>query len=257
MERDYYTLGQVILGLRDEYQKHQSDLRLLKDFCDVDEKKVADFRFSVFQPENRQPELHCDYEPKQNKIEKLIANFRKKTGSYIYGKYKAILVTDNNSYHFCSNNYPVHIRKCYSNMDKSFQEKTTEILNSDFSKNIKTKYIEIVNTEINYALTIEQRLINLYIRESNNKFPRSVILYGPREDIISICSFDKKISSELIESVLEIKVPKEKLSNYHIGIIDTTEVIAKPINLQRIQPCKQVEFSIQEEEKQIVLSKVK
>lgn len=47
MERDYYTLGQVILGLRDEYQKHQSDLRLLKAFCDVDEKKwlILDFRY--------------------------------------------------------------------------------------------------------------------------------------------------------------------------------------------------------------------
>lgn len=256
MEKDYYTLSEIILGLRDEYQKHQNELRELKELCEIDKKKAVDFRFSVFQPENKNPELHCDYEPKQNKIQKLMTDISIKTGSYIYGKHSAILATDNNSYHFCYPKYPVHVRYEYG-MDEKFQEQATSILNSEFSQNIKTKYIEPVNPEIDYAFDLEQRLIDFYIRESNDEFQESSITCRPYEDIINIRSFDKELSSEMINNALEIKVPKKELSSYHIGIIDSSKITEKPIKLERTEPCKKIDFSIQEEEKQVVLSKVR
>lgn len=61
----------------------------------------------------------------------------------------------------------------------------------------------------------------------------------------------------MINKALEIKVPKKELSSYHIGIIDSSKITEKPIKLERIEPCREVEFSIHEDEKQIVLSKAR
>lgn len=215
---------------------------------------MADFRFSVFQFKKKL-KLLCYYEPKQTKIAKLITYISKKIGTYTYGKHDAILATDNSRYYFYNSRYPIQISDSYD-MNKDFQEKATEILNSDFCQNIETN-INIANTEVDCDLNIEWRGIDLYIREGNDKFQELVVRYMPYEDIVSIGSFDKKISNELVKFVLEIKIPREKLSNYHIGIIDTSETVTKNIKLEKTFFCKYPDFTIHEEEKQVVLSKIK
>ena len=183
--KDYYTLREIILGLHREYLDYQQKLQDLKQFCDIDKKKVVDFNFRIHQPEEKNATLLCEYIPKQNKIEKLITNFSKKNGFYIYGKNTAHLVTDNNQYYFlCGHTkYPVHVKYNYD-MEAKFSSYVNSILKDEFSNNMKSKYIEDNCSDINAALTIDSTSIELYVRDKCSKVPSSIVLYDSREDIL-------------------------------------------------------------------------
>lgn len=255
--KDYYTLKEIILGLHDEYQLHQQELQKLKELCERKENKATDFNFRVFQPENKKPVLLCDYEPRQNRIQRVMTDLSKKVGYYIYGRNTAYLVTDNNRYYFlCGHkSYPVHVR--YDDgMEEKFYNQASAILNSTFSNSICSKYIEKNDSNIDAALTIDTRYIQLYIRNNSDKTPRSTIWYNPSFDTIEFQSFNGKLNTQHIENTLNIKFPSNGLSSYHIQTINMSNLSEKPMVLKPINPTSRIIFEVQEE-KQVILSKTR
>ncbi len=257
-KKDYYTLKEIILGLHNEYLIHQQKLQELKQFCEIDKKKAVDFEFRIFQPEGKNPILLCEYIPKQNKVQKFITDFSKKKGYYIYGRNTAHLVTDNNQYYFlCGRTeYPIHVKYNYG-MDTEFSNYANSILESEFSNNIRSQYIEDNCLGINAALTINSTLIELYIRDKYDKIPASIILYDSREDVLEFKSFEEQVNKQCMETALDIAFPSEKLNEYHIKTILDSEESKKTMIFQEFGSCDMAKFDIQAKETQYVLQKVR
>ncbi len=256
-KKDYYTLKEIILGLRNEYLIHQQKLQELKQFCEMD-KRAVDFYFRVFQPKGKRPILLCEYVPKQNNIQKFITDISKKTGYYIYGRQTSRLVTDHNQYYFLSGKteYPIHIKYDYG-MDTKFTNQANCILNSEFSNNIQSQYIEDNRSDINATLAINSNLIELYIRNECRDIPNSIILYDSRDDILEFKSFEGKYNKQCIARALDIEFPSEKLNQYHIQTLANNEESEKTIVLEEFNPCDMAKFDIQVKEKQYVLQKIR
>lgn len=256
-KKDCYTLKEIILGLHNEYLIHQQNLQELKQFCEIDEKKAIDFEFRIFQPEQKNPILLCEYSPKQNKVQKFITDFSKKTGYYIYGRHTARLVTDNNQYYFLCGRleYPVHVKYNYG-MEEEFSKYVNSILKSEFSNNIKSQYIEDNYSDINAALTINSTMIGLYVRD-NCRIPYSTILYDSREDVLKFISFEEQLNKQYMETALDIAFPSEKLNEYHINTILNNKDSKKSMIIEEFNSCNTADFDIQSKETQYVLQKVK
>lgn len=257
-KKDYYTLKEIILGLRGEYLNHQQKLYNLKQFCDIDKGKAVDFNFRIHQSEQKNPTLLCEYIPKQNKIEKLITNFSKKSGFYIYGQHTAHLVTDNNQYYFLCGytKYPVHVKYNYG-MEEKFSSSVNSILKDEFSNSMRSQYIEDNCSDINAALTIDSTLINLYVRDTCSKVPYSFVLYDSSKDILEFKSFDEQFDKQSMETALDIMFPSEKLNKYHVRTIINSNESEKPMVLENFSPCDMAKFDIQDEGKQYVLRRIR
>lgn len=256
-KRKYYLLKEVILGLYKEYQQHQQELEKLKALCEKKEDRVEDFNFMVFKSQHKNPMLLCDYEPKQNRIQKLMTDFSKKTGYYIYGKNKAYLVTDNNRYYFHGHRgYPIHVKYNYG-MEEEFYNQAKLILSSEFSHSMNSDYIEISNSDIDTMFHTDTRYIDFSINSSNNKLPKSVIWYDSLNNNLIFKSDNKELNNQDIENLLNFEIPSTTLNSYHIKTIHKSKILEKQVTISRITPMNTISLDIKEEEKQLILSKLR
>lgn len=256
IKKDYYTLKEIILGLSNEYQVHQQELQKLKELCTMDEKRASDFHFSVYQSEHKRPKLLCTYEPKQNLFKKLATDFSIKVGYYIYGGNTVRLVTDNNEYYFLCGykKYPIRIKHDYGR-EEEFYHQATSILNSEFSNNIRSKYIEENKSGIAATLTIDAIEIELHIRNKGGNLPESLVWYDSAKETMKFKSYEGILNNQYINTVLNINFPTSELNPYHIQKICSSEKTEKPIVLQYDGAKDMIELDIIEEEKQVVLCK--
>lgn len=219
--KEYYTLREILLGLHDEYINSQQQLQQLKQFCEMDEKKAIDFNFRVFRPENMKPLLLCDFDPKENKLQKIIAEINKKTGQYSYPNQTANLVRDNNRYYFLCKTleFPVRIKSDYG-MDSEFVSLADSILDSEFSNGIDSKYITKNLSLLNAALTIDSTAIEFYVKDNLGDVPPSVLLYDAVTDSVDFYALGVRPTKEQFETVMNVKIPSEELNDYHIKTIE-------------------------------------
>ena len=255
MQKENYTIQEIILGLRSEYQKQQVELEKLKKLCGFDKKIVEDFDFYVSNGERKeelQPELCCKYIEKQNQLQKLL----KKIDNIISGekinispKYDAISVCDNNNRNYFSlanketlEKYPIYVPE-YN--DEEFSILKNKLLSSEFAIPFSNRS----PSDLDY-LSIKTASIIISL------WQESCVFYQPKTDSIRFIR-NRELTDEEIVSLLEKTIPSSSLHPYHITTIDTSGIIGKSIILEKTVPSKNVELSIREEEKQFVLSKVR
>ena len=63
MDKDYYTIKEIILGLRPYYLENEKKLKLLKDMCYSLDKNVKDFNFFIVGSNESyiEPGMYCKY----------------------------------------------------------------------------------------------------------------------------------------------------------------------------------------------------
>lgn len=257
MEREYYSLKEVIFGLNDHYQLQKKNLEQLESMCEFDPKKVLDFHIYESQHGEVRPTLMAYYVPNESKIQKLVNDFKKKNNLYYYGGNLALLLTDNHYYYFNSKSpYPVWVNHKY-NEDGSFFHQAESVLNSDFSKGITLPSIYLGESGINAAtLDINTRIIHFCgVLGGGSLVDSSNIWYRPEYNELSFSTWSKCIDNQYIEDVLDIKVPARSLSPYHIRSIELSETLKKPIVFEKTALYGKVVFDIAENEKEVVLSK--
>ncbi len=193
--------------------------------------------------------LFCEYDSKQNLLQKLGTDFSKKIGYYTYGRNTARLVTDHNEYYFLCGfrEYPIHVKYDYG-MDEKFTHQVNRILNSPFSQNMCYKYIEKNNLDIHAILIIDTRKVKLCL-------PSSVLCYDSSENIIDLQSYKEVLNKQYLSTILDIGFPISELNPYHIQKIESSEKREKPIDIQYEDSGNVIQFDIKEEEKRVVLCK--
>lgn len=256
MQKENYTIQEIILGLRDEYQKQQEELKELKKLCRFDKKIVEDFDFYILNEkyiEELQSELCCKYIEKQNKLQKLLNNIDTIINGErinISPKYDAVSVYDNNYRNYFSlinketfEKYPIYVPE-YN--DEKFSALKNKLLSSEFAN------MSFLNSTIS-------NLDHLWIRPNSiimSFWDQPCVFYYPKTDSIGFSKYAELTDDEII-NLLETPISSSSLHSYHIRTIDTSGIISKSVVLEKTKPSKNVELSIREEEKQVVLSKVR
>ena len=248
-KKNEYELIELILGTRNLYRQHERDLRLLRHFCTPTKKNVKDYYFYVHQSDKKSPELYCSYTKNQNAFQKKISRIK----DFIVGndltENDGLCVKDDsgnytiNGFH---SKFPVKITSPIT-----FRNMASELLDSEFVRKIK------LTKDNSGAIKSSDENSSLYFTQCNITLDNVLgycIKYLSTNDTIMFMSFDKKISTEIIEHTLKVKFPADKLNEYHLTSIHSS--IQKPIVFEeKIKPCRFVEYEMKEEEKQIVLSK--
>lgn len=254
--KDYYTFKEILFGLRHEYLKVQQELEKLKPYAHVNEsleKKILDFYFELSQCRfEKKPEVYCHFVPKQSYLKKKINRIK----AFLTGDmpiwYSQVLCDNNNRYYMKQQPFPIHV--CDYEYCEEFDEMLQKILNSDFAHSIYSK----CDTKFlgkSYHLEIQPSNINLFgtINVMNMDSSCDYILCY---DNINISHHSKNLSQDFINEIFNVQFSKEMIPSYHQNIIDNSNVSDKKVRIvDDISDLTMVDFSIEEDEKEIVLRK--
>lgn len=278
--KDYYSLREIVLGLREEYLKYYEKVEKLKSLCTVDEKKVADFDFRIIQhffarEEGKLPELSCAYEERLNRIQVFLRDIGSRILCYPNEKTKiGRLSSDNGRFYInsCYDNFPIQIIGEKEN--EEFFEQANEILNSQFANGIDmytwyNAYIadkgkiplpknipgEFQDTSINVFSSWFK--VTMHMKNSNLR--TFWLFYKPCTDSLEVSAFGKdrryKIDEETVNDILAIEYPTDRLGQYHIDIIDSFSKKDKDVSIECFDARNKVKLDIEEDEKEIVFCK--
>lgn len=243
MEKKFYTLQEVIFGLRNAYMEHLVLLDQLKKYCEVDEKKIMDFEF-VVDHYDENPSLDCLYQKKLSNLAKKIEDFQKRMGTYIYGDNSTRVVSDNNHIFFLNRSFPVCPRINMSEIEKKeFHSQVVALLNSSFSQ-------EMVDNSLIYDLNpslesifanINNRGITLSILkdtivEDSLVLPNGFISYDAKRDELVMLANDNdvELDEQILKYALSIGISAEGLNLYQRKIIDTSEDAFKNVTVDSL-----------------------
>lgn len=281
-DKDYYSLREIVLGLRDEYLKYYRKMEELKSLCDVDWNKVVDFDIRTIQhysgrKEGCLPELSCCYEERLNQIRLLLRKIGSRVLGYPYDNKKiGRFVSDGGSYHIesCYKNFPIWI--IGEKESEEFFEKANSILESEFANGIDmhswyNRYMadkgEIllpknIPGEFRYGtISAYSSWFEISMQMSDSELKTFRLYYNPSTDSLDFNMFGAngkyKVNEEAINDILAIEYPVSQLRQYHRDIINSYDRANKDIVIDCPESKKEVELSIEENEKQYVLYKSK
>lgn len=281
-DKDYYSLREIVLGLRDEYLKYYQKIEELKSLCDVDWKKVVDFDIGTIQhysgrKEGNLPELSCCYEKRLNQIQLLLRKIGSRVLGYPYEKKKVgRLVSDEDSYHIesCYKNFPIWISG--EKEGEEFFEKANSILESEFANNIDMHswynrcladkggilLPKNIPGEFRYGtISAYSSWFEISMQMSDSELKTFRLYYNPSTDSLDFNMFGAngkyRVNEEAIDDILAIEYPVRQLRQYHRDIINSYDRANKDVVIDCPESKQEVELSIEENEKQYVLCKSK
>lgn len=246
-----YTLKEIIIGLREEYQKCENQLAGLRALCFVDRKKVEDFRFEIEQTDSKEINLYCVLTKRQNLLEK----FETKLGLISNVEERGRFKIKNGIDYFENQNalFPIVV----SNINQDdFTSRTFKILKSDFTKNIKTKYIKLKLEEKDIELYLDHNKVDVKIKDSKEQDKEINIKYNALTDSIKIssASLTSEIDYLVIDSLLNLEIPRDSLPEYHRQVIDSNARKSKNVIIEeQVNKSKVLNFQIFDESYKILL----
>ena len=195
----FYELYDVIFGLRNEYKKSRKDLNNLKKYCSAKSDSVRNFYFYV----NKDNKIICRVRKNNSnyyKIKDFVNNYRSISSDiYETGSRKYIL----------DSKLPVGVSHL-----NYFKSTADNILNSEFSKNIKLKPTEIFPDSI---LEIEPSCIR-FITVSDVNGQIVELKYRAIDDSIVIKidgKYDPNDLKLIVEDIFKSWIPGNILNDYH------------------------------------------
>lgn len=249
MEKNYYELREVIMGLRDEYLKARRQLDELKQYVNVFSIYVNGIHFELFKDENKKAELVACYEQK-NKLLNFWFNHK-------YKGYDAVFLKRDES-----DNYyiPAFYTALITNQEK-FKEIKEQIRNSDFVDNLWPTYYDCLTTEDKRIIKNENAMF-YGVMDSGVKlsYCDTTLKYDSLNDkfILEMYSKNKNKTSdaEFIKKLLGIKIPNDLLSQYHKDTIDNNPSRKKLITFSEEHPIKKkAQYSIEDDGQKLVLTR--
>lgn len=237
MNKDYYSVEDIILGLRGEYIRHYEELAQLKRFVITDDRRVKDYNFRLFQPCEHKPNLYLDFDVKKNRLKSMMYLFLLKFGwdTKCYGKDTSKVLRDFNDEFSLSGFYNAYIMD-----DPEFARKVKAIMESEFAQNISAQLF-------NPKMMIEHNAI--YTGQS----PIS-LWYYPKVEILSLCD----ITFGGLQDSLAVQVPKDNFPEYHQKHIEAYLEEQKEVIIDDMMPMSRImNYKIEETDDALTLRRVK
>jgi hypothetical protein len=261
-ERNYFYLREVLFGLRNYYLKYNEYLELLKKYTINLDKRISNYYFACDYIHNKNG-LLCMFEDKTfvNKIKQIIVGNPIGLGIDVGRCYK----NDNGVWIIDDVKYNTQID---ATKQKEFNDLANEILSSLFVKYINNKNIQTVENfnDVSSKLyfSTEAILFGMYetikdvYKDDFDTINIANLSYYRYGDSLNISNFKNNLDNDTIISILESKIDKNLLNDFHYNSIVNSPSINKKISFDdHIVRCDNVKFFIEEDEENIVLKKVK
>jgi len=214
MDKNYYTLKEIILGLRKEQKILNEKLKLLNEYVkSVDEKNFENGGFGL----NYLAELKYTYYIKENLLLRLNDLMNLNFDDAIYGTLLAEEIKkDSKGTYFINDNFKI------DNYDGNFALKVEEIKNMPFVQNLigSKKYIND-NLLLNFLYT------NFY---NKKRFWEEYLSFMADKDEVAILNFSfSKNYHDYITEVLNYRFSKDLFSPYIKKVIEESSDAKKDI----------------------------
>ncbi len=245
MEKVNYSIEEIIMGLRSEYQHYQNELAKLKNHVVTEDKRVLDYTFLLLQEKvTENPSLYLDYTLKRSKLEKLLKEKLYKLNFDRLDSFKdgtGKVLRNANGKFTISGLYNVWIQN-----NRSFAKKFQEIIDSDFAKYMPF-FLGNLGLDINY------NGIDIGLQSDIYKVKGSLGYYA-RDDYLEISQFFNEPMT--LPEALSIEVPRRYLTPYHTSCIDGYLENKKPVVIVDDASVPGV-YKIMDDEDAIVLKRTK
>lgn len=245
MNKDSYTLKDILFGLRYEYLKLWEQLNELNKYILMDENNIDDTFFHLIHSYSKDKvQMLCTIYDRKNKIEKML----ERIGCYIG---------------IC----PIHRVSCVDNMDgiynivdypfivdssriSEFSKDVDDILNGGFGRNIK-----FIHSGIGYDnkpfLSVHPGYISFYLNGYAS------LEFNPHKgNFIHMYGYKKGITREKIETIMNIDFSKEIFPEYYQDLIENSSSFNKEYDIVgNIGYSRKIDLEIIDESKKLVLRK--
>lgn len=255
MATDYYSLKEVLLAFREEYQKNARELAVLKKYVKIVDRHLGDLNFHMRSRKGSTEDLQlfCSYIENKNQLQQYIEMLSKKMKFRIHRINIGKVFQDANGIYQINGHYKTEITD-----NSSFAHQVEEIKKSNFVKEFSQNTIRVNKNNIEHIL--EQDISELdAFRQEYNDYTIGVS-YDPVNDTIAHIDFQhSKQCPEhqmlLLDALYDIKYPKEVFSSYQQQIIEKSTAAKKEILIEKDA---QNIYSIDDKEnKAVILRKVK
>ncbi len=205
---------------------------------------------------DKNPNVYCHFTLKPSYLKKKMNKLRAFLNGDLPKWYSKLLSDNNGKYYMKDASFPIQIEHYVENRDaiKEFDEIIQKILNFDFAHSIYHKF----NTKfsgISYQLETAPSDINFFGTINVMNLDRSCD-YTVCFDTINIMNYNANLSNDFINETFNVQFPKEIIPTYHQRLIDNNDVSDKKIIIaDDISKSAMVDFSVEEDEKEIILTK--
>jgi len=248
--KDYYTLKEILLGLRNEQLKLATKLQKLEKYLNIsDTKKYQNVEFHINGIKNLSYSYLYKTNPSTKLFDLLTGNFQEALkGYFTIGN---VFLNENNDYYI--NHDAININKIYQ---EKFTKNVNEILNSEFVKNI-IKDIFIKENQYIPRLSIGNN--TKYYNENKNyrKTIYEYIAYIAKNNLIQVYNgYSNKNYKEFLNEMFNTRIPRNLISEYFQSIIDNNIDTKKDIIISNEKNyTKKCDFYLNDEREAFVLVK--
>ena len=241
MNKDSYTLKDILFGLRCEYLRLWEQLNELNKYILMDENNIDDVYFHLIHSySDDKVRMLCNIYDRKNKIEEVL----EKIGMCFDCK---VSYVDNIDGNYSIVDYPFIVDKSRIN---DFSSDVDSIFYSEFGRNIKFIHSGIGYDNLPF-LSVHPSYISFYLNGYVN------LEFNPHKgDFIHLYGYKDGITSDKIDAVLNMSFPKVRFSEYYQDLIENYSCmnIDYDIILDR-RHYKKVDLEIVDESKKLVLRK--
>lgn len=223
MEKDNYTLKEVILGTRREYRKLYDYLFVLKALTTCWDKEVQDFYFKLNVSGDEKPEILWRFVQNPRTLKGLIYYLQKSINKFKdTPEYKVVLKNSEDIDLMVNEKYSAFVD---NELAPYFEQIIDLIINSNFANMIKFN-LHIL-PEHNGSLLITPNIISYNCME--NQQETSLDYYSEFDYIKLHCGNQEHLDISLFKKLLNKCIPAEIFSPYHRGLIDGSSATLKPV----------------------------
>ncbi len=214
----YYTLREVILGLKDEYQKNEKTLEGLKKYINVTtDKELSEFAFYSYNFKDSKY-IQLLLEEKQNRIIKTLNNIKNRLANTKTTKetpvsresqkqYKYLVLPTNKLYETTGGDF-----------DNSFYNAVDKILSDTFHRNIDGK-IELADERL-VLETNPERIIATTL-PGRIDYPSAGIIYSSKLNQLIITGYDEELFNDHLDNIFNIRINQDFFNAYQRRMIDS------------------------------------
>jgi len=227
MEREYYDLREIILGLQSQYQDNVGQLKELKNYVRIIDRRVSDLEFWMRHENNgttrEEMKLLCTFTERKNRLQQRLDSISLKIGTYIQGKEISEVCKNMGKHYKISGYYNAMIID-----EKGFAEQVDKIMHSSFVKNIPLTIHKIQKEGETSTIELDVDSID-FSKSQNDRIGSAITYYGSEDRLYyNIFNGDNKRNGQekailLQDALYNTKFPKSHFSPYHQALIDESE----------------------------------
>lgn len=239
MNKNYYLLKDILLGLRKELLKCDEELKKLEQYISYDTKKVKNVEFDI----NYDKQLYCRLVLRRSYLRSIMESL---TGKGFSGS--ECILDKNGNYTFSRDAFGLKINA--DNLE-DFNNQASLILNSEFANEMDSS--KLINTQAQNGKKLKINIGNSMLTFANEKLSLS---YNAKNDLLTYLSQSNKNLSERLHNSLNLEISKTNFTPYEQEIIENSADINKEVRIVDEITDRNTELQIFEDEKEFVLRKV-